>query len=106
VEIFVSNRVKVPAVEMRSFQEFLQRMANRRTVGSVRYGRVNAEQKYFSRLKKEAEAYRRSGNAEHLLNIAVYAFLETFAPENKRFHFDNTVDSVTRAGFGGEVARP
>jgi len=35
-------------------------------------------------------------NAEHLINIANYAHLECYAPEHKRFHFDNTVDSATR----------
>lgn len=44
----------------------------------------------------ELKAYKKTGNEEHLLNIANYCHLESFAPENKKFHYDNTVDSVTR----------
>jgi len=50
----------------------------------------------MTRMKLEVTAYRKSGNREHLLNIANYAWLESQAPENPKFHWDNTVDSVTR----------
>lgn len=82
--------------EMQFFKAFLQGMTNRRIVGGMRYGPIRARKKYMTRLSKELRAYRLNGNMEQLLNIAVYAYLEAYAPENKLFHFDNTVDSVTR----------
>jgi hypothetical protein len=82
--------------EQVDFQFFLQRMVNRRYVGKLRYGRIESKQKYLTKLKKELHAYEQTGNAEQLLNIAVYAYLEWYAPENKKYHFDNTVDSVAR----------
>jgi hypothetical protein len=81
------------------FIRFLQQMANRAAVGALRYGCVpDAERNYMSRLAKELAAYRRNGNREHLLNIAVYAWLEGEAPENRKYHFDASAASVTRDG--------
>lgn len=58
----------------------------------------------MTRLSKELKAYRRSGNAEQLMNIAVYAFLESAAPENKLIHWDAAADSATRSEMGGNIA--
>ncbi len=87
---------KLPLQEAVEFQWFMQLMQNRRLVGGMRYGPINARKKYMTRLSKEFKSYKSTGNAEQLVNIAVYAFLEFYAPENKKYHFDNTVDSVTR----------
>lgn len=76
-------------------------MANRLAVGEFRYGSPNRRQKYMSRLEKELEAYKESGNREQLINIANYAILESIAPEHPQAHFDNTVASATRHRFGG-----
>lgn len=78
------------------FQFFLQMMVNRKLVGGIRYGAIQKRQKYMTRLEKELKAYKKTGNSEQLINIAVYAFLESFAPENKKFHFDANAKSVTR----------
>lgn len=75
---------------------FLQMQVNRLLVGSQRYGRPKKSQKYLTRLTKELRAYRKTGNMEQLINIANYALLESIAPENPRFHFDATAESVTR----------
>lgn len=94
------------------FQEFTQEAANRLAQGyptyEAPYGGPHAINKYMSRLEKELQAYRRTGNREHLINIQNYAYLESRAPENPRFHYDNTVMSATRkpekrgwAGFEG-----
>lgn len=80
---------------------FLQLMTNRRVMGALRYAqKPKRSARYLSRLKKEVEAYEADGNMEHLLNVGVYCWLESEAPENEMFHFDNTVDSVTRSHFG------
>ncbi len=79
------------------FRYFMQQVLNRRCVGALRYGdKPQAKQRYMKRLSLELKAYKETGNIEQLLNIAVYAFLESVAPENKKSHFDPTVDSVTR----------
>lgn len=80
----------------KQFHKFAQKMANRLGMGAARYGKVNASQNYMTSLIMEVKAYKRSGNAEQLLNIANYAFLESIAPENKKFNFDPFVKSVTR----------
>ena len=94
MEIFWSSKLNLP--NKQAFQDFTQKMANRIMQGFCRYGGPGKEQKYLTRLSLELRAYKKSGNAEHLINIANYAHLECYAPEHKRFHFDNTVDSATR----------
>lgn len=83
------------------FRAFLQATVNRRCVGVLRYGDApKKRQRYLSRLTKELRTYKETGNFENLLNIAVYCFLESAAPENKKFHFDPTAASATRDQFG------
>ncbi len=94
MEIFWVDRPAIP--NKAAFQEFAQRMANRLAQGHCRYGPPDARKKYMTRLRFELNAYRRTGNAEHLLNIANYAHLECYAPENSKFHFDPRAESVTR----------
>lgn len=79
---------------------FMQAMANRICVGQVRYGVPVKRQRYMSRAFKELQAYKESGNAEQLFNVANYAFLESYKPENKKIHWDASADSVTRGEFG------
>ena len=91
--------VKIPRVieyRAKSIQEFIQWMVNRLAFGEYRYGPPNKSQNYMTRLIMEVKAYKRTGNYEQLLNIANYCWLESRAPENKKFHFDPSVDSVTR----------
>ncbi len=82
------------------FEAFLQALVNRRVVGELRYGTPQRRQRYMSRMRRELKAYVKDGNLEQLLNIAVYCFLEAYAPENKKFHVNPSVDSVTREEFG------
>lgn len=101
MKLWTSDKIKLPEKEYLAFSEFLQRLANRVSVGYQRYGTIKPEAKYMSRLTEELKVYKKTGNMEQLLNIAVYAFLESYAPENKKFHFDANVDSATRSTFGG-----
>lgn len=101
------------------WKSFLQSMTNRYCQGACRYGKLDKRQEYARRLYLELEIYlgifnvfnnttqkldawwkrlrrEKSGNFEQLLNIAVYCFLESEAPQHPRFHFDNKVKSVTR----------
>lgn len=94
--ITIPDSLNVPASEMSAFKKFLQQMTNRRGVGFIRYGLVIHRQGYMSKLETELKAYKRTGNREQLINIAVYAFLESYAPENEKHHFDANVRSVTR----------
>jgi len=102
VTVSIPDSIKMPPAEAAAFGKFLQYIANRRAVGSLRYGRIRTEQGYMTRLGKELATYKKSGNAEQLLNIAVYAFLESYAPENPKAHFDPTVESVSRRGTSSE----
>lgn len=96
MELREVESLKLPTQEGVELKFFLQLILNRAAVGNVRYGPANRRQKYMSKLGKEFKEYKKSGNAEQLVNIAVYAFLEFYAPENKKLHFDNTAKSVTR----------
>jgi hypothetical protein len=77
-------------------QSFMQRQVNRLQTGQARYGPPIATKRYLTRLSAEVDAYVLTGNAEHLINAANYCLLESIAPEHKKFHFDNTVESVMR----------
>lgn len=95
IEIHWSDKIRaIPS--QRPFADFAQKMANRLIVGFLRYGPPRKEQNYMTRLIMETKAYKRTGNAEHLYNIANYCLLETITPENKKFCFDPTVESATR----------
>jgi hypothetical protein len=83
-------------LDLGSFKMFAQSMLNRLVVGGLRYGSPKKSQKYMSRMIKEVEAYKRSGNAEQLLNIANYCVLEWIAPEHSKHHFNPNVKSATR----------
>lgn len=85
---------------LKQFTSFLQSMLNRLWVGGLRYGPPERRKRYMSRLLAETDAYKASGNREQLLNIAVYCFLESVAPEHKKFHDNANADSVTRKKFG------
>lgn len=78
------------------FQVFAQRMANRLLQGHVRYGLPDRKKLYLTRLKKELAAYEKTGNAEHLINVANYCILECEAPEHPKHHFDPLAMSATR----------
>lgn len=90
----LEGKVDRPTIQI--FKMFAQTMLNRIYVGQLRYGSPDRKKRYASRLYKEVEAYRSTGNAEHLLNITNYCVLEWIAPEHKLHHFDATVESVTR----------
>lgn len=82
------------------FIEFVQQAANRLAFGCARYedkhGGPVKENRYMTRMETEMKAYRRTGNSEHLRNIFNYAWLETRAPENARFHWNTEAESATR----------
>lgn len=94
IKIWLSEKIELH--NWRRLQDFAQKMANRLIQGQVRYGKPRVEANYLTRLTREVVAYRHTGNAEHLINVANYAWLETQAPEHAKFHFDSSVGSVTR----------
>lgn len=79
---------------------FLQQIANRFVQGHLRYGAPHKGRCYLSRLKAELAVYIKEGNAEHLLNVAVYCLLEMIAPEHPHHHLNPVVDSITRKEYG------
>ena len=92
--IWVSEKVKPSPWE--SFREFVQQQVKRLVQGHFEYGPPCKSKNYMTRLEAEVKAYRRTGNREHLLNAANYCWLESEAPQNRKYHWDNTVLSVTR----------
>lgn len=75
-------------------------MVNRLGVGVLQYGPASRTQHYAARADVELAAYMRTGNQEHLINVANYCFLEIQAPSVKGAYMDDTVGSVTRGKFG------
>ena len=95
--------VSVEKDKIQIFRSITQGMLDRLIIGELRYGPPRKRQKYMTRLLKEAEGYKRIGNAEQLLNIANYCILEWIAPEHPKHHFDPKVESVTRASTESKV---
>lgn len=95
---------RVQARHLMAFKMFLQAVVNRRCVGALRYGEPDRRQKYLRRLALELRKYRDTGNYENLLNVAVYAYLESEGPQNQKFHFDPNAPSATREVLGGNIA--
>ena len=96
MEVFWSEKFKIPTAMRDHYNLFMNAMSKRILQGHARYGLPDAEKKYATRMQKEVLAYLYTGNAEHLYNIANYAWLESLRPQHKKFHFDATVNSVTR----------
>lgn len=90
--------------ELAELKIFLQRILDRKTLGGLRYGAIQKKQRYLTRLQLELTKYVATGNQEHLLNVAVYSFLETYAPEHPDAHLDNTAPSATRHILKGNIA--
>lgn len=91
--IFLPSQIQRRAEPIK---DFMQKMTNRLAMGHYRYGEPQASKGYLTRMEAELKAYKRIGNCEQLYNIANYCWLESVAPENEKFHFDNRVKSVTR----------
>ncbi len=53
----------------------------------------------MSRAFDELKVYKKTGNCEHLFNCGLYCALEQMAPENKKFHYNPEVQSVTRQKY-------
>ena len=94
MEVYWPTKIHLPYAD--KFREFVNCQTKRLAQGRARYGLPDRRYRYMTRLDTELKAYRRTGNMEHLINIANYAVLESIEPENRRFHFDNGVGSVTR----------
>lgn len=93
MELWTSTKIKPDYEKVR---HFLQKMVNRLIVGHERYGPPDKKKKYLKRIELELRAYKRSGNLEHLVNMANYCFLEHEAPQNSKAHEDKYASSVTR----------
>lgn len=105
LELEIPDSIRLDERTTVHFRSFLQAVVNRRAVGVLRYGdKPTRRKRYQRRLAMEFKKYRAEGNFEQLLNIAVYAFLESEAPENKKFHFDPLAASATREALGGNIA--
>ena len=98
IEIWTSNKVKL---DYNSISRFMNKMIRRLVMGHLRYGAPQTSKKYLTRIELELKAYKRTGNAEHLINIANYCWLEDECPQNSKYHYNTNVDSVTR-GRGPE----
>lgn len=104
LELALPGTMPITFRDLIDFRAFFQQVLNRAGVGNVRYGEIDTRKRYMTRIGKELRAYRRTGNVEHLLNIAVYAWLESVRPEHRKQHWDATAESATRAEMGGNIA--
>src|SRR6267378_795295 len=96
ITLFWTDKILCAPPKRERFEQFAQHMANRLAFGEARYGATDKRQKYVTRMAMELAKYKRTGNAEHLYNIANYCVLETIAPENQRYHHDGDAPSATR----------
>lgn len=91
------NRVQL--VNRAEFEQFVNMMLVRVVQGQPRYGAPDRRKMYYDRAIRELKKYKVTGNMEQLINAANYCWLESVAPQNPNFHFDNTVRSVIRTEF-------
>lgn len=96
MEVFWSEDFRVSKKEKDEFRSFLNAISKRILQGRARYGKPEARKKYHTRLKMEVKAYSKTGNIEHLYNIANYCFLESIEPEHPKSGLNAFVNSVTR----------
>lgn len=102
IELKQPKRVKIDKALTLMAEEAFQKALNRLYQGVIRYKHLTRDEiKAMTRMRKEYSAYKRTGNSEQLLNIIVYCILELTWPENKKFHFDSSVKSVTREDNNG-----
>lgn len=94
LSIRLPESLKVPNIG--SWTRFIQTLTDYMVVGHVRYGAPMVRKGYLDRLEKEIKAYKKTGNKVHLINAAVYCWLEGEAPQHELAHLDEYVDSVTR----------
>lgn len=104
LELRAPGTMPIPLDELVDLRHFLQEVLNRACIGHQRYGSPAARKKYMKRLQMELADYIKTGNAERLFNIAVYAWLETMAPQHPEQHYNLTAESATRAELGGNIA--
>ena len=104
-EIRCSNKFRT---DWAWFIAFVQQAANRLAFGYYRYeakdGGPHRRQKYMTRIRKELDQYEKTGNSEHLRNIFNYAWLESVAPENPKFHWNTSVESASRAHLRSDTS--
>lgn len=86
----------IPFSYKETFKQFLTQMCSRVIVGELRYGKPHVLKDYFSKLQTEGRAYKRTGNIEHLINIANYAYLEANWPSHPNTHLNTTAKSAYR----------
>jgi len=95
MEIYWCEKLGIRRKE--EFQRFLDAMSKRIAQGHPTYGDpVNSGQPFLHFLKCELDAYDRTGNRDHLINIANYAWLESIAPQHPNSHMDARTASTRR----------
>jgi hypothetical protein len=94
LQVFWPTRISLP--NRQEINDFLDAMVKRLAVGHTRYGEPKVEKTYMSRMEIELRSYKRSGNREHLFNVANYALLESIAPQHPKHHWNSHIESVTR----------
>jgi hypothetical protein len=78
------------------FSRFMDRMVARLMMGWVNGYGFHRRYRYLTRIQMELAAYENTGNKEHLVNLANYAYLEFHKPEREGAYYDPGVESVTR----------
>lgn len=78
-------------------QRFIRLQAAALIQGEYRYCNYRNPNLFLTRLIKELEAYKKSGNKEHLINVCNYAILESIEPEHPNHHYNDEVESITRS---------
>lgn len=104
MELAMPGTLPISMDDLVDLRAFLQAVVRRAGVGNLRYGEAATRKQYLTRMKKELRAYTKTGNGEHLFNVAAYAWLETLRPQHRAFHLNALAESVTRKEMGGNLA--
>ena len=89
-------------------EDFIQKMRNRILVSHYKYGWMKDSYPELADavacLKQRLELYKKTGNKEHLIDVANFAMIEYMYPRHPNAHFEAT-DSDASPGLVGTSAK-
>ena len=77
--------------------DFLNLMANRMVIGYFRYGDLRKRKTEYDAIGSAIERlkeYQKSGNQEHLPDVANLCMVEFIRPQHKHVHFESIDDGI------------
>lgn len=86
-------------------EDFVQKMRNRIVVSHYKYGWMSLTYPEIgdaiASLEERLELYKKTGNTEHLVDVANFAMIEYLHPRHPNAHFEGTDSDASPGVVGG-----